>query len=455
MSPWRSRLVTLALVLMPLIALAPKYFLIQQGLASRTVEQTGFGFGEYTAGLLQSGELRSCVRPPFNLCQPDRCLYATRMPVIPLLYAGLSKLVGTGSVAIDFTRCVLTAVLLAGMLAALARDARPSLLGVVLLYVLYFGPQPLKHGAAIEYEEGLLIDLELSLAIALAYLLHPRLATSHSRRVAMGLIALAIAVLMYFIKTTALLMLLVVAGLFLMRARAGWRLNLVAGLLVVIPFGAWAGHIAMASGTVHLSSSWNGENLFRGYNSESAAIYPQISLDRIFDTRRAVLDDGTMVPLGDYAEQQQCFADEWAWNESYAQRARAWLVSHPLEALQFNLRKLWVTLVEIRHTPYRVGATGKDPEYPRDVANAMLVWMLAARMALYFLVFRLGLEIARGHRFAALWTLALLAAGFAPYIIVFGYQRHVVPLLVMAGGLLVTRYFITPRETDISRIAVI
>ena len=446
MSAWRTKLLAFALVLMPLFGLVPKYILIHNVLAGQVVGQTGFGFGDYTDSLLHSGEFRSCVRPPFKFCQPDRCLYATRMPVIPLLYNGLAKLLGTASVTIDFAKCLLTAALLAGLLAVLVRDARPSLLGVVLLYAVYFGPQALKHGAAIEYEEGLLVDLELCLAIALAYLLRPELAATHSRRVVMGLIALAIAVLMYFIKTTALLMLLVVAGLFLMRARAGWRANLAASVLVIAPFAAWGAHTAATSGTVHLSSSWNGENLFRGYNSDSAAIYPEIDLDRIFDARRAVLDDGTIVPLGDYAEQQQCFVDEWAWNQSYSRRALVWLEGHPLEAVRFNLRKMWIALVEIRHTPYRVPAIEHDYEYPRNVVIAMLAWMILMRAASFFLVFRLVFELAGAGRAAALWILALLGAGFAPYTLVFAYQRHIVPLLVMAGGLLVTRYFMAPRR---------
>ena len=451
MSERRARILALALVLMPLLALIPKYFLIQQSLAGQRVEQTGFGFGDYVSNLLQSGELRTCARPPFNPCQPDRCLYATRMPGIPLLYAGLAHVVGTGSVAIDFSKCILTAALLAGLLAVLVRDARPSLLGVAVLYVLYFGPQALKHGAAIEYEEGLLLDLELSLAIAVSYLLNPGLAATHSRRVALGLAAVAIAVLMYFIKTTALPMLLVVAALFVMRAQSGWRVHLAAALLVVLPFAAWGLHNAAApAGGVHLSSSWNGENLFRGYNSNSVAIYPQISLDRIFDSRRAVLDDGSTVALGDYGEQPQCFVDEWAWNESYSRRALAWLEAHPLQAVQFNLRKMWVTLVEIRHTPYQVAATEKDSEYPRGVTIAMLTWMTLARLVLFFLLFRLSRELAGPRRVEAFWILVLLAAAFAPYVIVFSYQRHVVPLLVMAGGLLVTRYFIKPRQTAVT-----
>jgi hypothetical protein len=444
MSMPRARLLAIALVLMPLLGLVPKYFLIERELAGQKIEQIGFGFGDYVDNLLHSGELRSCKLPPFASCQPDRCLYATRMPVIPLLYAGIARWVGAEAAVVDLVKCALTAVLLAGLLAVLVRDARPSLWGVLVLYVLYFGPQALKHGAAPEYEEGLLLDLELSLAITVSYLLRPELAATAARRITMGCIAVTIAVLMYFIKTTALLMLLVVIALFVARARAGWRLSAGMAVVVIAPFVAWAMHTAHGSNRIHLSSSWNGENLFRGYNSDSLAIYPQISLDRIFDAPRAVLDDGTTVELGDYAHHQQCFVDEWAWSESYSQRATAWLKSHPVEALRFDLRKLWVALVEIRHTPYRTDATRSDPEYPYGVAVAMAIWMVVARLIFFLLCFWLFAELAAGRRGMALWALALLAAGFAPYVMVFSYQRHVVPLLLMAGGLLVSCYALTP-----------
>jgi hypothetical protein len=448
----RATVLAILVVIMPLLALVPKYFLIQRELgdSGQKIAATGFGFGDYAGSLLTSGEFRSCSRQPFTPCQPERCSYATRMPVLPLLYAGLAHLVGENSAPIAFFKCLLTAIVLAGMLAVLVRDVRPSLVGVVVLYMLYFGPQALKHGASIVYEEGLLLDLELGLAIAISYLLRPALAATDSRRVVMGFAALAIVVLMYFVKTTALLMLVVVVGIFLARARAGWRLNLAAAALILVPFAAWGIHTASSSGAVHLSSSWNGENLFRGYNSDSVAIYPQISLDRIFDSPSAVLDDGTTVPLGDYLHHQQCFAGEWAWNDSYSHRAITWLEGHPLRTGLFLMHKLWVTLVEIRHTPYHVSATDKRPDYPRAVELAMLVWMAVARLISFVLICRLVLEIAGERRSDALWMLALLGAAFAPYIIVFGYQRHVVPLLVMAGGLLVARYLVEPRHACVT-----
>jgi hypothetical protein len=435
----RAAVLAALVVLMPLLALVPKYFLIAREFQSpQNIETTGFGFGDYVHNLRTTGEFRNCVSPPFVACQPHVCQYATRMPVLPLLYAGLAAVVGEGAGSIAFAKCLLTACLLAGLLAVLVRDLAPSTAGVILLYALYFGPQALKHGASVDYEEGLLLDLELALAVAVSYLLRPARVGPGLRTTAMGAIAVAIGVVMYFTKTTALLTLGVVAGIFLRNSGVRTWAKPVVSVLAIVPFLAWGAHTYATSGGVHISSSWNGENLFRGYNSESLAIYPQISLDRIFDSRRAVLQDGTSVALGAYSS-RTCFSDEWAWSRFYTDKATAWLRSHPVDAGRFFLEKLWVTFVELRHTPYQISATEAEPDYPPLVRAASVAWMAVARVALLVLVGYLVVEFAQGSRSEALWTLALIGAAFAPYVGVFVYQRHIVPLLVMSGALLVFR----------------
>jgi uncharacterized membrane protein YqjE len=145
------------------------------------------------------------------------------------------------------------------------------------------------------------------------------------------------------------------------------------------------------------------------------------------------------VTLGAYAS-HTCFSDEWAWNRYYANEAIVWLESNPPDAVRFTLKKLWVTFVELRHTPYQVTATEADTEYPPRLQAAMLGWMLLARLVLLALVVRMIIDLRTGARAGPLWTLALVGAAFAPYAAVFAYQRHLIPVLIMAGGLLVFRH---------------
>lgn len=439
-----------ALIGMPFVALVPKYLLILHtvGAAGTDIFQTGFGFGGYVRELFTDGSFRSCATAPFVRCDVDLCVYATRMPLLPMLYAGLGKLVGTKSAAVAMAKCTLTAVLVAVFLRSLTRDARLSFRTVALAYALYFGPQVLKHGASLEYEEGLLVDLEICLAIAVVYLLKPSLIDNRSKRVAMALAAVLLAIALYFIKTTAGLTLVVVLALVLCDRQLTWRSKAIALVCVVAPFGAWVGHNFGTSGELHLSSSWNGENLYRGSSPEGLALYPQVLLDRLFDSTHATLADGRVVVLHDL-KHQRCFANEWAWNRYYSGLARSWWQEHPGDALRFVGRKLWVSLLEVRHTPYRETAEGPPTPYPRLVALAMIVWMAFARVVFLALLLCIVRGLWGGNQRQSLWTLAFVGAGWAPYAVVFAYQRHVVPLLVMAGFVLLAAYLL-PRTTLLS-----
>src|SRR5262249_18392854 len=149
-------------------------------------------------------------------------------------------------------------------LAVLVRDVRFSVGGLLLLCGLYFGPQTLKHGASIDYEEGLLIDLSLCFAIAASYLVYPSLTESAKRRAALAIAAVALAVAMYFAKTTALATLVVILAMVISSRLITWHWKLTAAVIAVAPFALWVAHTTHDSGAVHFSSSWNGENLFRG-----------------------------------------------------------------------------------------------------------------------------------------------------------------------------------------------
>jgi hypothetical protein len=381
---------------------------------------------------------------PFTRCDPTICVYATRMPLLPLLYAGLAKLVGTKSAAVAIARCTLTAAMLTLFLVSLARDARFSFGSVLLAYGLYLGPQVLKHGASFDYEEGLMVDLEICLAIATVYLINPRLSGVYSKRRRMALAAALLATSLYFIKTTALPLLVVVLALILLDRQLTRQLKAVACCCVLVPGVMWAAHTYGSSGSLHFSSSWNGENFYRGSNSEALALYPEVMLDRLFDSTRASLADGRVVQLHDL-KSQRCFVDEWSWNDYYRDLARSWWQQHPAEAWRFFVRKVWVAFFELRHTPYRVAAEGSDSEYGPLVSAAMLAWMAVARLTLFAMLGCVVRDLLRGQVRQPLSSLAFIAAGWAPYVVVFVYQRHVVPLLVMGGFLLAGLYLCEPR----------
>ena len=430
--PW-----VLCALALPLLAFLAKLFLITRVFYAHggTVADVGFGFGDYAQNLLHGAGYRSCRTPPFTPCDPALCVYATRMPALPYLLAGLAAVAGDSLVRIAVLKAALLSLLVFGFLRLLTARVRPGPAGVLLLALALLGPQVIKHSAILDYEEGFITELMLCFGIAVGLALRDRSARG-ADRVQLAAVALLLAGTMYLMKTT-LAPLLLLTALFALSSAEGarTRIALVAcALLFVAPLGAWWSYTGAVSGRATVSSSWNGENLFRGNNPESAAIYPDVSLDRVFDSRSAELDDHRVVALGAWAT-RRCFADEWQWNDYYAALGRDWLQQHPGQALRFVAKKAHAFFIDVEPVPRRVSPVAGDVAYRGAERWLGILWMAVARLGALTLLGLCAWAAVRGQR-RALWPIGLLLAYAAPYVAVFTWQRHVVPALVASLVLL-------------------
>jgi hypothetical protein len=433
---------------MPLFAIVPKCWIITHYLYANGIEvfDTGFGgLGDYIRHLFYGDSFNSCL-PPFMPSNAEVCVYATRMPGMPLLLSGLAKIVGTKALNVALAKTVVMALLAAGLLAVLGRDLRLTWTGLVLLYAIYCGPQPLKHSATLEYEDGLLTDMALCLAVCLCHLVRANQSESKRRRDGMTIVGASIAAGMYLTKATALPELLLVVAAALAAKSIGRNAKLACMAVAILSLAGWGWHNQKFSNAPHFSSSWNGENLFRGNDTGAYRIYPEISLDRIMDSTQATLDSGVSVPLGNYSRKFY-FTDEWSWDAYYQRRALAWMQSNPTTAFLFFLKKAWVTLFEIRHTPTYISATQKLPLYPPITRALMTAWMLVGRLAMFALIGRALRDGARCRQAERLWIVALVFASCLPYMLVFAYERHIVPVLVFSGTAYALLYCIQQRAT--------
>lgn len=431
---------------MPLLAIGPKYWIIRHYFYGSGIEvfDTGFGgLGDYARHLYYGNSFHSCL-PPFMPSDPGVCVYATRMPGMPLLLSGLAKIVGTKALNVALAKTVVMALLGAGLLAVLGRDLRLTWIGLVVLYVIYCGPQALKHSASLDYEDGLLTDMAMCLAVCLCYLLRANQTESNGRRHSMTIIGVFVAAAMYLTKATALPALLLVVAAALSARNIGRKAKLVCLAVSILSLAGWGWHNLRFSNGIHLSSSWNGENLLRGNDTGAYRIYPEISLDRIMDSTQATLADGDSVPLGNYSRKLY-FTDEWSWDAYYRGVALAWMQKNPATAFLFLLKKAWVTLFEIRHTPTYISATQKLPLYPPATRALMAAWMLVARLTTFALIGRALWDGVRRRQGEMLWIVAIVFAACLPYMLVFAYERHVVPILVFCGTQFALLYCVQER----------
>jgi hypothetical protein len=62
----------------------------------------------------------------------------------------------------------------------------------------------------------------------------------------------------------------------------------------------------------------------------------------------------------------------------------------------------------------------------------------------FFFIWRVVSDLLSARNRLFCWAVVLLLAACVPYMVVFSYQRHMIPVLEFSGGLLAILYFATP-----------
>jgi hypothetical protein len=423
LSGWLDGRWCIALILLEV--LAALVLLVPRG----EVVSAGAGLGEYAASLASG---RGYVMD-VPCAQLD---HVRRMPLAPLFLAGVS-LLGGGLWAAVVVRLGLLLSLLVWLVARFARAHEPSWwrspawLG--LFAVLAAAPVFAKHLAQTGYEESFSIVLIPCLLIAGLGTVDtsPR---ADARRafwcIALGALLGAVFLLksgyapLHGVGCVAL----VWAGL-RQRQRSAW-----VGLLLALAAPlAWGAFVFRVTGRLSLGTSWDGENLFRGWCDAGYRVYPWQSLDRLFDTS-LIATPGGAVPAPP-APPRCSFPSEWAWSDHYRDRALAWAAATPARAALFAMQKALVVLLEVRPVP---GVGASDPLRALVVVQSFLVLRGAGLVALV-IGWRQRATLARATPsllFAAGASLALCV----PLIVGFAYDRHsvvvIVAFLFLATGIL-------------------
>jgi hypothetical protein len=290
------------------------------------------------------------------------------------------------------------------------------------LALLAAAPLFAKHLGQLGYEEGFSIALIPSLVLVGMSVLDPPAAEPHSRWLDVGFGALLAAV--FLVKSGYAPLWLVGAAALVWVGLRRQRRSAWAGLLLALAApAAWMAYVWVATGRLDAGTSWDGENLFRGWCTACTRVYPWQSLDRLFDTGaiatpRGIVHPGLMPP-------RCAFPNEWAWSDHYRDRALAWALASPGEGLRYLARKAWVVLFEVRPVPL-LGAL--DTARSAVVTGSFLLLRAAALAALV-------LGWSRRAQLARLTPLLVFGAACCgalcvPLLVAFAYDRHSIVLLV-------------------------
>lgn len=438
-----ERLAAICLTVILLLSLVAKLMLIHGGgVQDRSILKMEYGFGPVITSLYERGTLEACGVP----VALDFCGVAARMPLMPWIYATAAKLIGLQQSHLAIAKSLAGTVILWLALQYLCRSFAKfpvqRLYLVAITALLFLGPQYLKHSISVQYEESLLIDLFPAYFCLLGGLfVRQKSAPLSSLDWIILTLLILFGSLLYFLKSSLLFfgIIVIFAPLFLVRT-PHW-----AKAIAILPFVFglfWWGHVNYAyHGQIRLSSSYNGENLYRGQNDYSYKIYPEIHLDRLIDSEVAILNDGERVPLPDWSHHFPPFQGEWEWYDYFKQLGQQWGRDNPGKALAFTLRKAFVLFLEPRKVPFRQMALPElEPkEYSQGTLIAGLVWILMLRVLFFAGVLRAVGNLFKFRRLdnPSLWFFLFIGAYAAPYLIGFAYQRHITPMLVFTSVFLI------------------
>jgi hypothetical protein len=400
----------------------------------QSIFDLGVALGAYVQTLTEHGHFAACIGPA--------CSTAARMPLLPLLYCAIGFISRDQRTAGLIKAVLLSAIFFPSFFYLLRVNRAFSRHAIqcwsVIGLLLFLSPPVMKHAAAVSYEEGILVEVLFLWAYAYLLLIlsyvRQQGAANHVR--ALAILTTSLALLAYLTKSSMVLILLLSAltTLFMaIRLRDIW-----AGVAFVFSFcvvAGWGLRNELVSGHFSVMTSWDGGNAFRGWNGESAKLYPDVVLDQIFRTKIAYLADGTMVTIRPTLPATPP-RNEWEWYGWYQASAVQWATTHRWDALRFSARKIYFFLVSIRKTPYSFTIDARDSLRPSAELYMTDGWLFVGRCMQFFLlvmVWMLWRTRDTASRYLAGAAVAVCVAYAAPYLVGFGYERHVTVFLVIVG----------------------
>jgi hypothetical protein len=397
----------------------------------QTVQQLMFGFGPYVAEMLRHGAYADCSNV--------NCDHSSRMPFVVLFVSFLSLASEHARIVAVLKTLTLGTITLAALrhLWIKAHSALPNLFlslagcGIVLLC----SAPVIKHVGNVNYEEAFSLPFMFLLGISLPLSLSNAVPALFRKE--MSYWSIAVGVILYLTKSSLLLIFIVtlscgIYSAFIQRSR-GLALAAIAALIAPL---TWALHNQNWGGRFTIMTSWEGENLHRAWNGDTARAYPFVEIDRVFYKGDIALPSGEVLHI-ESRRVRSDFADEWTWSDTNRDIAESWLRQHPRDALTLLFKKFVNYNLSLQKTPV---LTRSEPGLVATLQDLLTTLWLAIARACSVALILLVASNARQRRdtwTAAASTLALLIAYAIPCLVGFNYERHITTGLVLALGSLV------------------
>ncbi len=387
--------------------------------------------GPEVQSLLEGRGLTVCTEDMGTRNNPI-CFHAARMPMTAWVVSLGMRLLGNRYLWVG---CFKTLVFLLPLDFAiylawknLPGSRNRSWLAILLLLVPFAMTPFLADITNTLVEEGYTYSF-LALAVALLFFgWQSSRATPGTNHTLLSLTFAVSLAALYLSKSGMLpLVIMLIVGFLLTEKRAALR-ALVVLLVAAAPIG-WALYQHHASGRFSVGTSFDGINLHKGNNVGFLQHYPPARGDSMdwydFELNRGLY-----------------FADEWTFNDHHQHAAIDYVLSHPHETIEADLRKLYVIFfaVEKYGGTASFGVTRALEDLGLVVFRLML-WF-AITYALYKLT-RARQPQQKSLRMASAIFLTVAAAATLPFLAGFAYTRHI-SILIYPTALFCCRVLCEP-----------
>lgn len=382
--------------------------------------------GPATESLLEGRGLMVCTEAMGTPGNPI-CFHAAHMPMAPLVLALGIRLLGNNYLPVSFFKVLLLLIPVELAIWMVWRriplDPKPRLAAALLLFAPFVITSFLACVINLMVEEGYSYSF-LALAVAILFF-------SEELDVPLTLLfAIALDCLYLSKSAMALAVIVLLVGYLLMQRQSGLRLLAIA-LVVAAPVG-WAMYQHHASGRYTLGTSLDGINLHKGNNAAFLEHYPPPAGDTL-DRYDQDLNRGLH------------FTDEWSFNDYHRRAAIDYVVRHPGETFQGDLRKLYVLLISVKKVGSQGlhGAVGLLWETATLVLFRLILWAAIA-FSLHALL-RPTKQHDPSRRLVAEIFLTLVAVCVLPYVAGFAFTRHASVLIYPASLMCCRMWTVAPK----------
>jgi hypothetical protein len=390
---------------------------------NHSIFEISFNFGDVVENIIKHNKFEG--RYADNISIDFR---AHRLPAIPYFIAYLSKIFGTEKIL--FVTLLKNLVLSFLWIPVLheginKRNIRPLHKIILSVFLLSF-PQIFLHGLQIDLEESYIIPV---LAYYWFLVINDKPFTKWQK-----VYFVVLPSLLFFSKNTFLYIIPILSTIILLTDIKKAKLIFVSILLLGISAYSLASFNLKNSGRFTLKYSLEWFNIYKGNNELTANFYPKYSLD-IFDYL-------------DYYKIPESVKTEWEFNEFFKEKTVKYYEGNLDKIIAFLPTKILTIWFDIR--PNGIFPQNEDSHYS-PIKILGMAYMLIFRILQWFCLIYLFLKLfgKKRNKYASLSLkyISLIGLYFIPYTIAFGFERHLLPVIIPT---ILTLIAILEKKTNLS-----